>query len=199
LVILPVTVTFLLRGRHFLALWMGPEYAGLSGDVLHILAIALTFTAGPHVAVSALMGLNRHREVVPFSVTEAVVNIGLSVYWIGTLGLVGMALGTAIPRLTMCLVVTPWLLRRHVAAPLVATWRELWARPLAAAVPFAAASWLVERYWPAENLAVYFAQVAAALPAMAAGIWLAGVTRRERSALFSLIIHRIRAARARVP
>jgi len=40
MLILPVVITFALRGRAFIGLWVGDEYASLSGTVLRILSIA---------------------------------------------------------------------------------------------------------------------------------------------------------------
>ena len=182
LLILPVGITFVLRGKTFLGLWMGAEYAGRSGDVLQPLAVALVLFAAPHVAGSALIGLNRHRQLAPVLAVEAMVNVGLSIYWIGTLGLVGMALATAIPRITIGLCAIPWLLKRHVAVSPRRTITEFWLRPLAAGIPFAIATLLVQRWWPASGLVSFFAQILAILPLMLAGVWIAGLTAAERLA-----------------
>jgi O-antigen/teichoic acid export membrane protein len=182
LLILPVGITLVLRGKTFLGLWMGPEYAVRSGEVLQPLAVALVLFAAPHIAGSALIGLNRHRELAPVLAVEAMVNVALSIYWIGTLGLVGMALATAIPRITVGFCAIPWLLQRHVALPPRRTITEFWLRPLAAGIPFAAATLLTQRWWPASGLLSFFAQILAILPLMLAGVWIAGLTAAERVA-----------------
>ena len=64
LVILPIAVTFLLRGRSFIGLWMGHEYGEQSGRVLCILDLALVFVAGNQVAISTMMGIGKHKPVV---------------------------------------------------------------------------------------------------------------------------------------
>jgi O-antigen/teichoic acid export membrane protein len=183
LVILPITITFVLRGARFIDLWMGPEYGPLSGPLLQPLAIALTFAAASHINGSALMGLNRHREVVPFALAEAALNLALSIYWIGTMGLLGVALGTAVPRLARTLIVMPWLLRRHAGVSYSETWREVWIRPMLAAAPFGVATWMIEERWPAHHLATYFAQIAAILPLMAVGTWFAALSAEDRRRL----------------
>jgi O-antigen/teichoic acid export membrane protein len=190
LLILPVGITFVLRGKTFLGLWMGPEYAERSGTVLQPLAVALVLFAAPHIAGSALIGLNRHRELAPVLATEAMVNVGLSIYWIGTLGLVGMALATAIPRITVGLCAIPWLLRRHVGLAPRRTITEFWLRPLAAGIPFAVATLLVQRWWPASGLLLFFAQILAILPLMLVGAWIAGLTPAERLACAQALARR---------
>jgi len=183
LVMLPITITFVLRGARFLELWMGSNYGPLSGPLLRPLAIALTFVAAAHMTTNALVGLNRHREVVPFALAEAALNLGLSVYWIRTMGLMGVALGTALPRLTRALLVAPWMLRRHAGVSYSTTWLEMWIRPLAAAAPFGVATWLVEEWWPAHDLVTYFAQIVAVLPLMAAGAWFVALEPADRRML----------------
>jgi O-antigen/teichoic acid export membrane protein len=182
LLILPVGITFVLRGKTFLRLWMGTEYAGRSGEVLQPLAVALVMFAAPHIAGSALIGLDRHRELASVLAVEATVNVGLSILWIGSLGLVGMALATAVPRITVGLFAIPWLLRRHLAVSPRRTITEFWVRPLIAGIPFAIATLLVQRWWLAAGMVSFFAQILAILPLMLVGVWLAGLTGPERVA-----------------
>ena len=187
LVTLPITITFILRGGAFIGLWMGPGYAATSGRILVILAVALSLAAGRQVVASTVIGVNRHREMVPFYIAEALINVGLSVYWIRSLGLVGVALGTTVPNLVTTLLVTPWMVRRVMGTPLRTIWREMWLRPIAAMVPFAAATWAVEHRWPAHGLASFFAGVVLTLPVAAAGAWLVALTADERRALRSAL------------
>jgi hypothetical protein len=56
LVIMPIALTFLLRGSSFIRLWMGQQYAGPSGHVLWILALALMFMASDQISVSTMLG-----------------------------------------------------------------------------------------------------------------------------------------------
>jgi len=48
MILLPVALTFLIRGSSFIGLWMGPSYAELSGAVLAILSLPLLVRAGAH-------------------------------------------------------------------------------------------------------------------------------------------------------
>ena len=95
----------------------------------------------------------------------------------------GVALGTVVPNLVTTLLVTPWMVRRVLGTPLPTIWRELWLRPIAAMIPFAAATWAVERVSPARGLTGFFAGVALALPVAAAGAWVVALTPGERRAV----------------
>ena len=194
LLILPVSLTFILRGGTFIRLWMGASYQDLSGAILIPLAVTQGLGAGPHVAINALVGLNRHRRLSLFVLIEAAANLTLSILWIRPLGLVGLALATAVSRLSLGLFVVPWFLARHVGAEARRTYVAFWVRPLLASVPFAIGSYLVERWWIAHSLVVFFLQVGAVLPLMLVGAWLLGLRPAERLMCRRAIAAPVRAA-----
>ena len=197
LVMLPIVVTFLVRGESFIGLWMGMEYAATSGRILAILSVALVAAAGRQVATSAIIGVNRHRQLAPWYVGEAAVNVGLSLVLVQSMGLDGVALGTAIPSLLVSILVIPWYVRRILGISAWHTWLEFWVRPLLAMVPFMLASYAVERLWPAGSLLEFFLQVAAILPVALGGTWLVGLEPNERSSYSLPLIRRFRTLRER--
>ena len=180
LMIMPIAITFWLRGESFIGLWMGPTYGGPSGAVLRILTLSLAFVAAAHVTQSGLMGISAHGPLVPFYIAEALLNLGLSILWVRRLGLPGVAWGTTIPSLVTSLVVMPWFVRRRLQVPV---WRyawESWGRPLLAMLPFVAATAAIERVWPSQGLVSYFAGIAAALPFAAIGAWFVAMDPVDR-------------------
>ena len=183
LVALPLTITFIVRGETFIGLWMGASYAATSGQILLILSVALSFAAARQVVMSGMIGMNRHRRLAPFYLAEGILNLALSVYWIHSLGLLGVALGTAVPNLVTTVLAIPWLVREAIGTRLVDVWTRMWLRPLAAMIPFAMATYAIDRLWPAHGLVVFFAGVTATLPFAGAGAWFIGFSSGERRAL----------------
>ena len=181
LVHLPIIVTFLLRGDTFIGLWMGPEYAVPSGNVLWILSLAYWFMAGRQIMTTTLMGLGRHKVLIPAVWTEALLNVGLSVWWVHTMGLAGVAWGTTIPSLLFTTLWYPILFGRSLRLRVRMIWREMWIRPTVAIVPFAAASYLMERFWEPAGLLLFFSQIAVILPLVALGAWWAALDPAERA------------------
>ncbi len=182
LLALPILVTFVVRGESFIGLWMGPAYAEPAGKVLWILSLALGFAVAYQVVVVTMMGISKHAGLVPAFLVEAAANVGLSILWVNVYGIVGVAWGTAVPRLAACLLFLPWYVRRVLRVPIRRFYVETWVRPAAAIVPFALGSYAIERWWPASNLFEYFAQVGLALPLAALGGWmlcLAGPEKRK--------------------
>jgi O-antigen/teichoic acid export membrane protein len=178
--ILPVGITFLLRGSSFIGLWMGAEYAAPSGMILQILTVAMLFYAASQILGASLLGLSLHKGLVPFFVGEALVNLGLSLLLVRRLGLAGIAWGTTIPNLVTSLVLLPLYARRTISLPLLDYHRQAWLRPFLALVPFAVGTALVERFWPATSLLTYFAGVLAVLPLAAVGAYLVALDHDER-------------------
>ena len=183
LIVFPIVLTFMLRGESFIGLWMGPEYAEPSGKVLWLLSLSLLFATGYQVIVATMMGISRHGGLVPAFVVEALFNIGLSILWVKSFGIIGVAWGTLVPRLVASCLFAPWYVRRVLGTPLRTFWMAVWIRPGLAMIPFGIGSALIERWWPADNLVLYFAQVFIALPLAAVPAWLFCLTSEEKDRL----------------
>jgi O-antigen/teichoic acid export membrane protein len=181
-VILPIALTFLIRGSSFIWLWMGPEYAGLSGRVLWILSLGLIFFAADQVATSIMLGLNKHRLVVLVVCAEAVCNVTLSMALVRSMGIFGVAWGTTLPSLAVSLLFWPWYMNRALGISIRDYLVSTWLRPAAAAIPFGLLTYGIERWQPAPNLAIFFSQVGAALPAAVLGFWYFCLEYPEREA-----------------
>jgi len=178
---LPMCLTFILRGQSFIGLWMGEEYAARCSSVLWVLSVALVFAASYQVNTATMMGIGKHRGLVPVFIIEALTNLLLCVLLIKRFGIVGVAWGIAVPRLFVSLVVAPIYANRAVGVSISKFWLRVWVLPFIAFVPFAIISYFTERFWPASNLLVYFLQIAAAMPAAAIGAWYVCLSRSTRS------------------
>ncbi len=92
----PILFALVIFGESLLTTWVDARHAS-AATLLTILAVP-TLLALPQSATSALLfGISRHKGVVALSLLNALVNLGLSVWWARPFGLPGVALGTAIP------------------------------------------------------------------------------------------------------
>ncbi len=139
--ILPIQIGLLLLGKPFLALWMGSRYAEAGYPVLAILAIPLALALSQSVAGRILYGTGRLRWFARATVLEALVNLLLSLCWIGPLGIEGVAWGTALPNLGFNLVVAVYICRT-LEVRLAEYVRRAFLVPVATAL-FLAFLWLV--------------------------------------------------------
>ena len=179
-IMLPVAITFLLRGGSFIGLWMGPAYAELSGEVLSILTLAWLFSAGNWPLGATMLGLSKHKGLIPAIVAEGLCNLLLSVVLVRKMGIAGVAWGTTMPNLAVNLIFWPWYLRKILDIPISAHAASAWIRPGLAAIPFAICTFCVERWCAARSLTVFFLQVIASLSVWLAFAWFFVVERSDR-------------------
>ncbi len=92
----PVLAGLVIFGQDLITTWVGPGYRS-AGLLLVILAVPTLFSLPQSAASSMLYGISRHRGVVLLSLLNALLNLGLSLLWVKPFGLVGVALGTAVP------------------------------------------------------------------------------------------------------
>jgi O-antigen/teichoic acid export membrane protein len=187
-----ITLTLLFRGETFIRLWMGPAYAELGGPVLLILCLALLFEGGRVVTRATMQGLNQHKALVPVFLIEAICTIALCLMLIQIWGIVGVALGTALPRIIASAIVVPRVFCRIQNIPLWDGMRELWIRPSVAMIPFAVATFLVEYFTHVDTLGVFFGTVLLVLPLGAIGGWRVGLDQSERDLLARSAVSLIR-------
>jgi O-antigen/teichoic acid export membrane protein len=154
-----------------------------SGQVLTVLAVFMACHAGYQATTAAMLGINRHRGLIPIFLADATANVALSLFLVPRIGIIGSALGLLLPQLVVTLFVGPWYVRRELKVPLTDFWLRVHVRPVLSILPFAAISYLIERFWVASNLITYFGQVAVSLPFAAAGAWLLVLQPQERQAI----------------
>jgi O-antigen/teichoic acid export membrane protein len=164
---LPISLTLLLRGKTFIGLWMGPQYAEISGTVLQILIIAQIASVGTSTAGSIMMATGKHKPVALWTVLEATVNLGLSLVLVKTIGIYGVAWGTSISNAGLNLLFWPKYIRKSLGVPERTFVMQGWVKVMLCSIPFGVASALADRYLHPRNLVVYFSQVLATLPVYA--------------------------------
>ncbi|MGC1606029.1 MAG: oligosaccharide flippase family protein [Candidatus Acidiferrum sp.] len=192
----PIFLTFIIRGSSFIGLWMGASYAQLSGHVLWILSVPWLFGTGASVVASGMLGISQHKRVVPFALAEGLGNLLLSIALVKSMGILGVAWGTAIPNLAISIFFWPWYIRRTIGIPLREYAYSLWLRPAIALLPFTLFTLAVNRWWHAPNLLFFFAQVAAIFPSALLGIWYLGLPQEERATYTQYLTRFLRSARA---
>ena len=164
LVALPIEVALYFRGRTFVGLWMGHQYAGPSGGVLKILILSWFFISINSCSGNIVYGLSKHRPVAIWTACEAVANLSLSIILVHRMGIEGVAWGSVIPSLFIHALVWPRYITKVLRVPLLQYLLQAWLRPGLCVVPFAVACFLCEKFWPAARIWSFLWQMAAILP-----------------------------------
>jgi O-antigen/teichoic acid export membrane protein len=119
----PILAYFLVAGDAFLARWLGAHHRPESTTVLHVLAIGVAAPIASYPFVAVMYGTNRMKALAALALGEALGNLALSLALARPLGIVGVALGTAVPALLVHLVLVPAYVGRGIGL----RWTE-WAR-----------------------------------------------------------------------
>jgi O-antigen/teichoic acid export membrane protein len=167
---LPIAVALFFRGHTFIQLWMGGEYAQVSGRVLQILLLAQVFSIANFTAGNIAFGLAKHRAFAFSVLGESIGNLALSIFLVKQIGINGVAWGTVIPSLAVQLLFWPRYICKLVEIPVRLYFWQSWIRPGLAAIPFGAACYLSDRFLTATHLVQFFLQIAAILPVFLAGV-----------------------------
>lgn len=161
---LPISLALALRGKTFIGLWMGPQYSEISGTVLQILIISQFFSIADGTAASIIMAIDKHKPLAQWAVVEAVLNFGLSIVLVKTIGIYGVAWGTSIAMAFVHLSFWPRYVRKVLGVPARRFLWEGWIKITLCSIPYALACAITDRRWHAGNLAIFFAQIIAILP-----------------------------------
>ncbi len=120
-----------LHGRSLLLLWVGPQYVS-SYPILVLLAVGAIASTAQLGTLSTLTAKGRHRAYGIWTLGEGLANLVLSIIWARRYGIVGVALGTAVPLLLVKLTLQPWYVTRVLHMSLGEYFGKALARPLIA-------------------------------------------------------------------
>ena len=169
---MPISAALFFRGGTFINLWMGPQYAVVSENVVRILMISMFFGVANGTAGAIMMATENHKPMARWAVYEALLNLGLSILLVKKIGLYGVAWGTSISMTCTHLAFWPRHVKKMLHVPIRTYVWEGWGKVLVCVAPFAAVCALTDRVWPAAHLITFFAQIAAVLPVYALCLFL---------------------------
>ena len=180
---LPISAGLFFRGGTFIRLWMGPEYQVVSETVVRVLMLSMFLGVANATAGSIMMAIEKHKPMAHFAVFEALLNLGLSIALVKTIGMYGVAWGTSISMLITHLAFWPYYIKKVLnVSPGTYLWQG-WGKPLLGVMPFCIACALADHYWHPAHMIVFFAQMLAVLPVYAI-CWIL-IFRDESRVLFA--------------
>ncbi|MCP4701695.1 MAG: oligosaccharide flippase family protein [Gammaproteobacteria bacterium] len=141
-----ISTAMLLFGKQFVGLWAGPNFLD-AVPVLYILIVAYSMDLGQSSGVALMYALKKHHFFAFISLIEGAANIGLSIWLAQIYGILGVAIGTAIPMLLITVFIQPIYVSRIIE---VSLWRY-WLRiipPLALAITLVALGFSIPEIIP---------------------------------------------------
>ena len=172
-------VLLLVNGRALLRIWVGPELVS-AYPLLAILAVGYVINLALHPMLLIVIAKGKHGPLGAWTIAEGVVNIGLSILWGRSYGLLGIAMGTVVPMLAIKLIIQPYYAFKAAELSVWTFVRRGLARPLIVGPLFLiAAGSIATRAVP--TLPMFIASVLAQVIVFLAITWLFGLTKAERA------------------
>src|SRR5579872_1762408 len=141
-----VAMLLIVYGRLFIHAWMGGSY----GDAywpLVLLVSGVFFEVSQQPSTSFLFGVSLNRFLALISFLEAIANVALSLYWVHVYGMIGVALGTAVPSLIVRLFIQPAYVCRKSGIAIGEYYAQLLGRASFAGIIGVLGPWLLLFQW----------------------------------------------------
>ena len=175
-----VTICVIAFADPLIGRWMGPGFDG-SIAPLYVLAIAGIVLVGQGPLGNVLLGTGRHRLVAFVSIGEAVANLILSLVLVRRFGILGVAIGTAVPVVLANLAILLPAACRQIDLSLAAFGRAVAIGPLIGAVPAIAVAAALRAAVPPVTLWAIFLEGALVGAIYLAAVCLVGFDRTVRA------------------
>jgi len=156
---MPILTMYLVMGETFVGLWMGPEYAQPVKEILVILVITQMFALQHYGITMILRSLEKHTIIAPLRITEAVVNISLSIILAKQIGLIGVALGTAISHTLVTSIILPYIVTKELKMKYLDFILPSYFKTVIACVVIAGAGSWVNTNWLPDSMLMFFINI----------------------------------------
>jgi O-antigen/teichoic acid export membrane protein len=151
-IIFPITAIFTILGKSIIEVWVGPKYIAVSYPVLLVLLYPTTLMLVQHSSGRILWGMAKHQTWAWVVLAEGAANLVLSVILVRPYGILGDAIGTAIPLACSMIFFLPLHLCRVVGIKLRTYLYQAFSLPVAMFVPVVAVLLLLQRWFVPHRL-----------------------------------------------
>lgn len=145
-VALPLCAVFVILGKSIIEVWVGRKYVAMGYPVLMTLVFPYTLMQIQGASSRVLLGTSRHGTLAIVAVTEGLANLVLSIALVRPYGIIGDALGTAIPMAGTYLLFLPRHACKRLGIRVSSYLREAYLLPVMLCGPVVAVL-LLMRHW----------------------------------------------------
>jgi O-antigen/teichoic acid export membrane protein len=155
----PLTAFVAVAGQSLISVWVGSRYVS-SYPVLLVLLLPTSLYLAQAGSPKLLYGMARHSVLAVVFLLEGVANLVLSIALVRRYGLLGVALGTAIPMAITSLFVLPLYVCRLLGLRLSAYLWDVHGQPLLLSLPLALFLWHVDGWLQPSDYRTLVAELA---------------------------------------
>ena len=158
-IIFPITAIFTILGKSVIEAWVGQKYVATGYPVLLILLYPTTLMLAQSASGRTLWGMAKHRTWAWVVLAEGTSNLILSILLVRPYGILGDAIGTAIPLTCSMIFFLPRHLCRLLGIKLSTYLYRAFVLPLALCIPLVAALLLMQRWYVPHHLGPLLVQL----------------------------------------
>jgi O-antigen/teichoic acid export membrane protein len=148
---LPITAVFVILGKSIIEVWVGNKYVAQGYAVLLTLIFPYTLMLVQSASGRILLGISKHGKWAVVSLIEGAANLILSIFLVKPYGIIGDALGTAIPLLGTYMFFMPFDLCSRLGIKVSTYLRQAYLLPLLLCAPMVAVLLLMQRWFVAHT------------------------------------------------
>jgi O-antigen/teichoic acid export membrane protein len=178
LITFPISAILIILGKSVITAWVGAKYVPLSYPVLLVLVVPMTFVLAQAASARILYGMAKHKSLAWVTLAESITNLILSIVLIRPFGIVGDAVGTAIPLMCTSLFFMPRHLCRVLSVRIGTYLREAYTLPLLLSIPLVVTLLLMRRWFFAHTYLEVGLQILLGLAPYGLGLLWAFWTKR---------------------
>ena len=178
LIIFPIAAILIILGKSVIEAWVGARYIAASYPVLLILVVPYTLMLAQSASTRVLFGMAKHRTLAIVILLEGAANLILSITLVRPFGILGDAVGTAIPLACTTLVFLPRHLCRVLNLRMSLYLREAFLMPLMLCAPLVAVLLLMRHWFVAHSVVQLAIHLAAGSAVYGVGLVWAIWTRK---------------------
>jgi O-antigen/teichoic acid export membrane protein len=151
-IVFPITAVFTILGKSIIEAWVGPKYVATSYPILLVLLYPMTLMLAQSASGRTLWGMAKHRTLAWVVLAEGVSNLVLSIILVRPYGIMGDAVGTAIPLVCSQIFFLPGHLCRLLRIKIWTYLYGAYASPLGLCIPLVAVLLLMRRWFIPHGL-----------------------------------------------
>ena len=151
-IIFPITAVMTVLGKSVIEAWMGAKYVSQSYPVLLVLLYPMTLMLAQSASGRTLWGMAKHRTLSYVVLTEGISNLILSIILVRRYGILGDAIGTAIPLTCSMILFLPRHLCKLLGIKLRTYLSQAFLLPLVLTIPLVLCLLLMRRWYIPHHL-----------------------------------------------
>ena len=161
-IIFPITAVLTVLGKSVIEAWMGAKYVSQSYPVLLVLLYPMTLMLAQSASGRTLWGMAKHRTWAYVVLAEGISNLMLSIILVRPYGIMGDAIGTAIPLTCSMILFLPRHLCNLLGIKLRTYLSQAFLLPVLLNIPLLACLLLMRRWYIPHHLPDLLVQLAIA-------------------------------------